>query len=352
MINHNLLASILVLVVSISHIQAQAIRCGSTWESANAVCGQACETVDSQCPDGQHCFAGVNPLACGPLPVPSSRCGAFFDDADAKCGTQCTRDNDCSNGETCFSMLNVDICSGVVPVLPNVFTTGSGSGSSGSGSLTTIVASEPGNSNVSNDPNATVSQVSNDPTGNQFVTNSQQVSTSTAVDASSTKSTASATTIATAPNGLPLLPTCATGCFTAANLFNLPTSNLLQNFCSNETNVANTAYACSLNSCTTSAQQSQTVQYLNALGAQCTSNNQGNPGWTFTPQSSQNQGSDGASSSGLSGLWIGLIVLFVVLFLAIVGAVVYLCCFRGRRRKHDVDTDSNERRDHYNHIHA
>ncbi|KAI9341933.1 hypothetical protein BDR26DRAFT_859810, partial [Obelidium mucronatum] len=327
-------------------------------------CGKQCLTVDSECPDGQRCFADVNPLACGPLPIPNSRCGSAYADANSQCGTQCTRDNDCPSGQFCFLGVGLEACNGLTPPLPPTW-----GGSTGTATATGGAGSESGsNGNTSQDAGtsspsstgASESAGSGKPTANDgtisagIATATATISTiatsiSSTISALSSSPSTSGTATATAtPSGLPLLPPCATGCFTAANLFNLPTAELLKNFCSNESGVANSAYKCSLNSCTESSQQSSTVRYINALGDQCTKNGQGTPGWKFTPEL-ESQNSDG-SSSGLSGVWIGLIVLFVALFLAIVFAVVYFCCFRGRRRRQKQDV--SERRDHYNHVNA
>ncbi|ORY43704.1 hypothetical protein BCR33DRAFT_717365 [Rhizoclosmatium globosum] len=91
-------------------------RCGQSWDAANAACGPTCESgVDSSCPTGLQCFAGLNPNVCAPV-VASS--------ANAVCGAACVLDQDCGSLTlSCFKQLDTAICASSLNTVPGSTTT-------------------------------------------------------------------------------------------------------------------------------------------------------------------------------------------------------------------------------------
>lgn len=80
--------------------------CGTSFSAASA-CQDACPAgVDSECPEGQTCFAGVTCAA--PLP---NICGANFSDAQALCEVACPQgvDSECPSGQRCFALVDCPV---------------------------------------------------------------------------------------------------------------------------------------------------------------------------------------------------------------------------------------------------
>ncbi|KAJ3234680.1 hypothetical protein HDU81_001218 [Chytriomyces hyalinus] len=313
------------------------VRCGLTWEEANDRCGFDCE-LDGDCPGEQRCYADMlNTAVCdGKIPgsdLDVSAANPSFTPRPSESGSSISPSqvppvsvtvpgdpsgSDAPGSNTASSGVPT---SGAVPPVP----TGSGTNS----------PSTSGGENTNSGSSATQSGTNASPTASPVGNNT---------NSSGTNST----------NGLPALPACATKCFTTLNLTGQPLATILKVFCSNEDAAASSVYACIQQPCPSASDKNDVIRYINSLGSDCANQGLGPSNWTFSKPGGNNTaaGTDNSSSQqqqGLSGLWIGLISLFAVLAVVLLGTCIYLCC---ARKKKDTEVIEEQRREHYNHVHV
>eukprot|EP00808_Paulinella_micropora_P008837 g29092.t1 len=79
----------------------RAVRCGLSWEDANAKCGVECG-AKGDCAQGEDCFADLTGCKDGAPNNETARCGKDWNDANTNCGNECLIKGDCPEGEDCF----------------------------------------------------------------------------------------------------------------------------------------------------------------------------------------------------------------------------------------------------------
>ncbi|KAI8831597.1 hypothetical protein BJ741DRAFT_616380 [Chytriomyces cf. hyalinus JEL632] len=313
------------------------VRCGLTWEEANDRCGFDCD-VDGDCPGEQRCYADMLNTAVCDGKIPGS-------DLAISAANPSLTPRPSESGSS-ISPSQVPPVSATVSVDPSR-SDAPGSNTASSGVPASGVASPAPTGLGTNSPS----------TSGGDSTNSGSSTTQSGTNASPTASPVGNNNNSSATNsinGLPSLPECATKCFTAANLTGQPLAAILKSFCGNETAAATSVYACIQQPCSSASDKNDVIRYINSLGSDCANQGLGPSNWTFAKPGGENTatGADNASSQqqqGLSGLWIGLISLFAVLALVLLGTCIYLCCVRKRK---DTEVIEEQRREHYNHVHV
>ncbi|KAI8609538.1 hypothetical protein BC830DRAFT_1173470 [Chytriomyces sp. MP71] len=310
-----------------------------SWENANDKCGFDCK-VDGDCPGEERCFADlINTTVCDGI-IPGSDVGTTtINGNNASPKTSSNADGKGQASATSVTGVGAGGQGGPAPTAVNsaqpetgTLSTqsqnGSDNGATGVGSLGASTANS--GSIIANSGSTTATVLITGGT----ITSLSPISLTTTGTTAASSGTLPASVGA---DGLPPLPSCARLCFSNSHLYSFPLSNILQEFCRNETGVATAAYNCSVAVCTEPADKNAVIQYVNSLGSDCAAEGLASSTWTFRDPTANESN---PPPSGLSGLWIGLICLFSAIALALLVTVVYFCrfcqceeCKEGRRKK-------------------